>query len=37
MNVKKWDRDIEKSIKDEDYKPDIKTNLMSGKIEGSTK
>ena len=33
MNKKEWDRDIEKSL-EETYCPDIKTNLMSGKIEG---
>lgn len=31
MNTKQWDKDIEKTI---EYNPDIKVNLMSGKIEG---
>jgi hypothetical protein len=34
MKIKEWDKDIEKSI---EYNPDIKVNLMSGKIEGKEK
>jgi hypothetical protein len=30
MKTKQWDKDIAKSI----YDPDIKVNLMSGKVEG---
>ena len=32
MKTKQWDKDIARSI--EEYDPDIRVNLMSGKIEG---